>query len=58
MANTSQRRWREIPKDELDAVKVSQSGKPLLMTKEERSAANIAKRNRLLQRRRNALKSK
>lgn len=55
MKKSPQRRWRDVPKDELDAS-VSRSGKPKIMTKAERAAAEKAKQNRKLQSRQKALK--
>ena len=58
MKKSQQRRWRDVPKDELDAIRVSRSGKPELMTKEERKAAENEKKNRNLQSKRKALAKK
>jgi hypothetical protein len=53
-----QRRWREVPKDELDAIRVTRTGKPVLITEEERKASEFRKRNKQLEGRRKAAKKK
>jgi hypothetical protein len=56
MKKSSQRRWRKVPKEELDALHVSRSGRPKMMTKADRTEANRQKENRKAESRRKALK--
>jgi hypothetical protein len=58
MKKHSQRRWREVPKDELDALSVSRQGNYESMSKAEREAGKMRKRNKTLQGRRDAAKKK
>ena len=52
-----QRRWRDIPKDELDA-ELSSRGKPIPLTEAERKASAMRKQNKARDGRQGAAKRK